>query len=538
MYLSRKELEFSVKDLKVCLFNSRVQAQVKEIALNERIDTLESQLKARVPCEEMLAKEISRLTGECERLRAENLGLRTDNAALKDTVAALTDQRDKYRAIAAKDSTNSSKPPSSDGLKKKHRDLSTRKKSGKKVGGQPRHPGHTLKALAPTKTVNRMPDARCECGGHITCVPGYLPKQRIDIVIGVEVIEERSYSGVCDCCGKRHAGAFSAGFVNPVCYGNNINALTTFLNCYANVPMNKVAETITNLTAGAVHMSDGTVANIIKRMSDAADATVAYIKERLITCKVLGADETGCRVAGSLDWAQIYSNVGYTLFGHGKSRGNLCNEELGILGLFSGILVHDHFKSYYTYKHLTHAECNAHILRYLKSVLEILGHEWAKDMTELLIEANNLKKAHIKADKDALDASASDNISRRYDECLAAGKKQYDSAIDGKSNITYYDDERKLLARLEQYKNEHLRFITDFSAPFDNNTSERDARMFKGKLKVAGCFRSDQGADDYAKLASVIATARKQNTNVFDALRDILDGAMPQFAIQQAVPDG
>jgi len=354
--------------------------------------------------------------------------------------------------------------------------------------------------------------------------------------VEVSVTEERCFSGVCECCKKVHVGQFSESFENPVQYGPGIKAFIALLNTYANVSVNKITEIVRSITGGAISMSDGTVINIINALSKELEETVEYIKKQLIISKVLNVDETGCRVNGGLDWLHIYANSDFTLFEHKENRGGFSvsentdeNDYSDILRLFSGILVHDHFKSYYKFTAMTHAECNAHILRYLLSIIQILAHQWATDMSDLLREANKLKKQRITQGSYYLGPEEIEAVSKRYDEILASGEFEYKAAIEGKKNISYYNDERLLLARLKEFKNEHLRFLVDFDAPFDNNEAERGAKFVKGKTKAAGCFRSDIGAANYARIASLISTLRKQHKNIFSDLYNIFNGERPSL---------
>ena len=103
--------------------------------------------------------------------------------------------------------------------------------------------------------------------------------------------------------------------------------------------------------------------------------------------------------------------------------------------------------------------------------------------------------------------------------------------MNGLQSITYYTEERRLLARLAEYIDEHLRFISDFSVPFSNNAAERGARHIKGKKKVSGGFRSDSGTDNYATIASVAATLRKHGKSTFLAFRDAFRGRAPRFGV-------
>jgi transposase len=343
------------------------------------------------------------------------------------------------------------------------------------------------------------------------------------------ITEERVYTGHCAQCGRKHSGEFSEGYVNPVQYGAGVKAMMASLNAYANVTNNKTAEFFKSVTGGLISISDGTVVNILHELSKELEETIATIRARLIESNVLHADETGFRVHGSLDWMQIFCNESYTLFGHNEKRGGLCVENDEILLFFTGVLVHDHFKTYYSYEHITHAECNAHILRYLEAIIKIQQHAWAQEMASFLRTTLHKKKELLAAGCPSFSEEEVLEIRNRYFEILAIGQAEYDKAVEGKKSITYYNDERCLLKRLREYADQHLLFIADFRVPFDNNPAEQGARFLKSKKKSAGCFRSQKGAGDYARVASLIATLRKQRLNVFQTIRDVFNGIPPPF---------
>lgn len=534
MPMTKKMLEKQNKDLRTRLDNMAAKKELSEGLLNERIATLEKELRSKDDVILMLQQSLANLENKVNAL-LETVALKDKEIVeLKNEVATLRDQRDTYKAMLSKDSTNSSKPPSTDGFQKA-KASSLHEKSGKKHGGQKGHPGHTIHLFHnPTEIRDKKPQTVCSCGGTIKCGKNYIPKQIADIRVVVEVTEERVYSGQCECCGKVYQGEFSTGFVNPVQYGSNVKTFAAILNEYGNVTINKTADILNSISGGVLNLSEGTIVNFQKSLADKLQPTVKFIKEQLILCNVLGADETGCRVNGKLDWMQVFSNSQYTLFGFNEKRGDLTADDIDILVIFTGVLVHDHFKAYYSYKLMTHAECNAHILRYLQAVIEILQHPWATDMAEFLRSANKLKKQYLAMGRNSIDEAELASIFTRYSEILEIGKAQYAAATENMKNISYYNDERLLLKRLEEYKLEHLRFLTDFEVPFDNNGSERDVRFAKSKMKI-GCFRSEEGAENYARIASLISTLKKQGINVYGAMLDLFNGVQPTFVSQRLV---
>lgn len=193
----------------------------------------------------------------------------------------------------------------------------------------------------------------------------------------------------------------------------------------------------------------------------------------------------------------------------------MADNDINILPIYIGTLVHDHLNGLFSFN-CKHAECNAHILRYLKSAIENEKREWAEDMIKFFVEANNIIK-DLKSNS-ILCFSQADMQSyfHRYDEILLSGQQGF--YLDQSKNKNYNGDDMKLLRRLKEYKTEHLRFIENFNVPFDNNLAERDLRMIKAKSKISGCFRSRKGGDDFANIKSYTLTLRKNNKNIFQGI--------------------
>jgi transposase-like protein len=493
----------------------------------------------------MLQKDTVLLAGELERMRCENASLKKQaksaekipelKATIKSLKAALSkkekelekalDMAAVLRKRAKKNSTTSDTPQGINIFKKP---VSTRERSGRKPGGQFGHKGHTLRPFAnPTETINKMPPEFCDCGGKIE-ICKEKSKQLVDLKTIVTIKEEIVRVGYCDRCGKKHDGVFSDNLVNPVNYGDNIKSLVSLLNTHMNLPVGKITELFNILTNHEIHMSDGTIVNIVDTFAKKSEGTIENIKNRLIESALIQVDETGCRVDGHLDWMQIFTNKSATLFSHNKKRGDFLFENDDILALFTGILLHDHFKSYYRYSHITHAECNDHVDRRAKAVVEIFKHHWASEFRNFLNETWNRKKK-LAADGATFTEYEIEEIKEQYVSIIESGIAEYEDAIAGKKCIKYYNEEKCLLKRLKEYAAEHLRFVTVELVPCGNNLAEQCAKEAKRKMKAAGCYRSDKGADNYARSASVISTLKKQKMNVFEGITDIFAGKTLEF---------
>jgi transposase len=493
--------------------NQRLEAKIEKLEVAQKQDEWQAKQAARVPDLEEEIRNYKKMLRDALR----------ENEKLKDQIESM-------RNRAKKTSETSDKPSSSNFFRKP---FSTRKKSGKASGGQHGHEGHTLgKFPNPTSVVEKPPVSECSCGGTVVIREDMSKcKQTVDIEVAVRVVEERVQVGYCDKCGKRHEGKFSDEYVNPVNYGDNLKSIVALLNTRMNMPCGKIVETISALTDGMIHISDGTVVNIVSETADMMEDSINSIKEMLLKSNVLLTDETGYRVNGKLKWFQIFSTPYLTLYSANEKRSSFLFEGEDLLILFTGILVHDHLKSYYRYGHLTHAECNEHISRAAKAVFEILKHGWADELRKFLLDANKQKKALLKEGGYFTEQEQKDFFSQ-FIEILDKGDAEYRAATDGLQRIARFNDEKCLLKRLREYINEHLRFLTDPEVPRSNNVAEQSAKEIKRKVRVSGGFRSDTGPKNYARITSVISTMRKIGINIFRGISRIRQGEKLDFSPQ------
>jgi transposase len=260
------------------------------------------------------------------------------------------------------------------------------------------------------------------------------------------------------------------------------------------------------------------VAATIARMSHSCAVRLHSFAQEVRACvngaKVKHLDETGFRLCGKTQWLHIASSVLLTCYRVCAKRGSLWDNVVGIV-------VHDHWKPYYTMKGVLHALCNAHHLRELKALIDIDQEDWARKMQILLrraCHATNLARQPGITLKPRLVA----RIERRYDAILAEGfafhlaqpallRRQRRS---GKPRRIGHN----LLVRLQQRRDDVLRFLHDPNVPFTNTQAERDIRMMKLHEKISGGYRSQDSADDFAVIRSILSTARKQGWNIVHTL--------------------
>jgi transposase len=431
-----------------------------------------------------------------------------------------------------KDSHNSSKPPSSDGLRRKPKSLRERGKA--KPGGQPGHKGSTLKRAAEPDHVVVHPVAPlCDaCGLPIAREDvSVLPESRqvIDLPpIRFEVTEHRVEEAQCGC-GKVHRAAFPEGVSQPVQYGCQIKAATVYLTQYLQMPVNRTAQALKELFG--VRMSTGTVQNCIDEAAIALKPSVAQIRQALQEEAVAHFDESGVRVAGKLHWLHSVSTTMLSWLGAHRKRGKEAMDSFGILPVFAGVAVHDGWAPY-THYECEHALCNAHHLRDLIFVWETTQQPWAEQMITLLRQACSEVGLSMAQGSLSLSEERQDHYRQSFNALITEGhflnppQERNPTRANQRGRIRQ-SFAFNLLARLERYADQVWRFIADHRVPFTNNQAERDIRMPKLKQKVSGCFRSEDGLDAFCTIRSYLATLRKQSRPLFEALAQAFGGNVP-----------
>ena len=447
-------------------------------------------------------------------LQAENAQLRAENAALAGRLAELE------RRLGL-NSRNSGKPPSSDGLKKPPRVSRLREPSGKTTGGQTGHLGKTLRRTqTPDATINHYPAICAACGEPLTAAMAidHVARQVFDLPEPRPLIvtEHRAHGCRCAACGVQTRAAFPDGVSAPVQYGQRISAFVLYLLHYQLLPEKRLAMLMADLFG--VTLVAATIARISRDCATRCEGFADAVRGLVAAAAVKHMDETGFRIGGKTQWLHIASTIWLTFYRVSPKRGSL-------LANLTGIVVHDHWKPYYTMTGVLHALCNAHHLRELKALIEIEKEDWARKMQRLLrraCHASNLARERDGELKPGLIAL----FERCYDTILAEGLAFHEAQPSlvravGTGKPRGRAPRRvghNLLLRLSTRKTDVLRFLTNPLVPFSNNLAERDGRMMKLRQKISGGFRSMQGAMDFAVIRSLLSTARKQEWDILQTL--------------------
>ena len=477
------------------------------------------------PLEELDREQLNKL--DKETLIEVLLNALSRIGELEKQVAAQAATIQKLRDEIAKNSSNSSKPPSSDGLKKP-RTRSLRKKGQRPLGGQPGHKGNTLKMVDEPDYVEPHPVTKCpHCQTDLSGTEpvGYEKRQLFDVPpVRLEVTEHQAEVKQCPDCSQQVKGAFPAHITQSTQYGPRLKAQASYLNNYHFIPLERTEELLTDFYGQSP--SEPAVITANNQLVTQIDPTLESIRQQLVANDVVHFDESGWRVAGRLHWLHVASTPHLTHYHVHRKRGQEGMAAGEILPQFQGKAVHDHWSPYAKFDNCQHNFCNAHHLRELQFIAEQYQQTWATEMGQLLLDI----KAEVAATPEpdtCLPTERLTHYEAEYDKLITTGLTANplpDDPPPKKRGRRKQPPPKNLLDRLAKHKSGVLAFMYDFRVPFDNNLAERDVRMVKVKQKVSGAFRTHTGADTFCAIRSYISTVRKHGHNVIDAMYNAFIG--------------
>ena len=415
-------------------------------------------------------------------LMEQNASLSDQVAELTATVKELNQTIKELKEQLNKNSKNSSKPPSSDGLKKPavNKNKSLRESSRKKQGAQEGHDGVHLSVISEPDHIEDHMHSDCTgCPHRAKCFSKACIKEtrhEVDAVVTVDVtahnlIEVRE----CLLHGGVKTGSFPENIKATVQYGKNLQAMVVAFNTVGAVSINRTHEILSSVFN--IPLATGTIKNMVTRCAESLKDTYERIRLKMIMLGLIHCDETGSRVDGKTCWVHVASDQDYTYLTINQKRGQIGMDAADVLPHARGIIVHDCWGSYWKYQD----------------------------------EVSYYHRHKFDMEYDAI-------IKTAYEENPLPETPAKKRGLKKKSKVL------NLICRLDNYKESVCLFLKNLCVPFDNNQAERDLRMVKVKTKVSGCFRSEEGAQEYLTIMSYIGSARKHGINAFAAIREALNG--------------
>ena len=505
------------------------ELKAKLAASDKKNEELSAKLAAYESMLTDLGQKLDEANAKSSELMDGNIRAMEKMALQLETISVLTAQVKALQEKQSLNSGNSSKPPSTDGLRKKNvdKDRSLRESSGKKQGGQPGHKGTTfMESRDPDKTEQHLHENCKNCPHREECLKSakILEKRRIvDIIVKTRLTEHQLVCvKECPLCHQKLTGKFPEEVKAPLQYGDSLSAFVTALNTLGAVSMSRIKEILGNVFN--IPLSTGTISSMVSRAAQKVGSALKVIREKVVNCDVTHSDETGFRVDGKTRWAHVLCTDSYTCLNLSDFRGHKGMDEIGLLPMYKGINVHDCWASYWKYSAVTHAVCNAHILRELKYVADNYPDQtWNKKFRCLLLDMKAAKERALAEGMQELSEELKKKFMTEYDEIIRLAYEENPMPADDKTKPVKMGRKKKgkvrsLIERLASNKEAVCLFAMDFRVPFDNNQAERDIRCIKIKSKVSGSFRTIEGAQEYLDIMSYLSTARKLGFNGHEAM--------------------
>ncbi len=421
-------------------------------------------------------------------------------------------------------SRNSNYPSSMDKFKPKP--AFPRLKGGK-IGGKPGHDGSTLKmAPAPDVVKTHTPEVCARCGQIHDSEPLVIRARRQVFDIPpprIEVTEHQVLDWVCSGCQALNQGQFPQDVCSNTQYGLRLVTMSALFNNGYNIPRKKVQSIFGDLYGVTLNEQTLQAQNELAYGCLAEDE--AHIKAKLLQSEVVHYDETGFYVGKDRFWEHVASNEFYTaLFIHPQRGAGAHQTDISILPSFQNWAVHDCWSTYFNFTGCQHAVCGAHLLREFTALIET-GSKWAQNFHAFLLDL------YERSDKGmaAIPTKERSRVLRKYQDLLQQADQEEPPPTQKPRGKPKKTKGRNLFDRLAKHQDAVLAFAFHETVPFSNNQAERDIRPTKTKMKVSGCFRTQYGAEIYARIQSFISTVRKLQFNPFNELYTVLSGGIPEY---------
>ena len=495
--------ELKINDLKSMLYTAKKQC--KEIK-DERDEIMEYLRK--------IQEEIDKLGIENEQQKKE----------IERQEKDIEDQKKIINKLRFQNSTNSNMPSSTDILSHSKPKKPKKESEGKSRGGQKNHPLHkSIISKKPdriiTKKVKKAPTGAvpiCDDKGNIR----YYATQEVDLVLKSSITETRYY--IEDEGKNLDKETMKKYAINPLIYSGDFKASVVYLNQQGTIPLQRLCDIMCDISKGSVQLRPGTISKWcqechIKSKEKKEEILVEILKEDLTH-----ADETGIKINGVQYWIQVITNNKGVYYCVLRRRGDKNQGIYSLLETYGGTVVHDHFAMYLSLKQCSHAECNAHIDRYMKNGEEFDNSDYCKKVRKLMHEMLDRKYKLIEEGKSSMAIDDIEEFRKEFINLLEEGIKDYEEKnpdIEKRYEAVYVKTFRRML----EYMEDHLKFITDFKVPYTNNKAELQCRAVKAKKNSSKQFVSEIGGESYASILSLLQTSKIKNKNALETLKSVFN---------------
>lgn len=428
----------------------------------------------------------------------------------QEIIEQLKIEIEKLKISRSLDSKISSKPPSSDLLKKPERkEKSSSQKPKKSPGGQLGHQGKTRKGFGRVDRCEVLKAEKClSCGELLASAESIKIETNSAAVLverPIEIVEYQRHHSLCQCCGEITSPQWSHQIVPGQDLGIKLQGLLGWLGNYGHLPYKKQQELLREL--GQIEVGLGTLVASNQRISAAIKPSISELEEWINqNHPTLNIDETPWSVRGLKEWLWVFANPNFCLFRAGDTRSRKeIEDQLG--AQYSGIMISDDFSVYNGYPVAAQQKCQAHLRRHCQRLIKTPGIDNGSiglALTEIVDSAFRQHRLWRE-----------NNHRQQYLDSTTQLKTQINLALSKWSEKAGYEA-GKLLRNLKLKADQWWYFLDHPEISPDNNLAERALRLAVTKRKISGGSRSMTRFQDTANLLSVIQTCRFQGRSVMN----------------------
>ncbi len=433
--------------------------------------------------------------------------------AQQEIIEGLYQEIEKLKISRDLDSKISSKPPSSDLLKKPEKKTDSQEKEGarknRKPGGQLGHPGKTRKGFGRVDRSEVLKAEICSsCGQLLEGSESIkIDKKSVAVLVEkpIEIVEYQRHHCRCQSCGEITSPEWSAQILPGQDLGIRLQGLLGWLGNYGHLPYEKQQELLWEL--GRIKVGHGTLVATNQRVSAAINKSVTELEKWINqNHPPLNIDETPWSVKGLKEWLWVFAHPDFCLFRASDTRSRAeIEEQLGTE--YPGVIISDDFSVYNGYPVAAQQKCQAHLRRHCQRLVKTPGIDnelIGLALTEIVDEA--FKQHRLWREN---------KNQQEYLDSATQLKTQINLTLSKWSEKAGYEA-GKLLRNLKLKADQWWYFLDHPEIPPDNNLAERALRLAVTKRKVSGGSRTMARFQDTANLLSVIQTCRFQHRSVMD----------------------
>lgn len=417
-------------------------------------------------------------------------------------IRALWDEVQKLRGAeekkVKKTAKNSSLPPSKEYKANQSKEEKSPKKREKnhQQGGRELNPKPDQIVVAHARA---CPHCGTEVGKKEQKLTGIYERIELPVVKAIVTRVER-HGGRCKCCQQSYEAPVPVGLEPGSPFGDSVAIMVSYLRYSQGISYQRLSRLMGEMYG--LKISEGAIANLLKRVKKKLKLPVAGILEELRNAVLVGSDETSARVNGKNWWEWVFQNEQVCFHVIDPSRGKKVIEEV-MEGHCPDVWVSDLFSSQKANPAENWQVCLAHQLRDCQYAIDAGDDLFAPRMKRLFLQAIALQ--------------------RRRSQLATSTVKQYCSRFRGALKTILKlsptnEEGQKLLKRYQGITEHLLLFLDDESIPPTNNASEQALRWSVIFRKITNGFRSEWGADLFAMIRSLFGTAQRQGISAFDAI--------------------